>query len=66
MRKGQVCTITKIDSSLEPPDVTVRVNNTGQLIGTEFTKIEKVSPFLQKFPEFKSTIIMPVWQYFDS
>jgi len=44
VRKGQICTITKIDNSIEPPDVTIKVNSTGQIIGTEFTKIKKYEP----------------------
>merc|ERR1719285_600580 len=42
IRKGEQCTIMKIDHSLEPPGCTVKVNSTGQIVGTELHLVQKV------------------------
>merc|ERR1719204_371642 len=43
LRKGQQCTITKIDNEINPPAVTVKVNATGQIVGTELHLLKKVN-----------------------
>jgi len=43
LRKGQQCTITRIDFSIDPPACEVKVNSTGHLVGTELHFLQKVS-----------------------
>merc|ERR1719192_3122503 len=47
MRRGQVCTLMKIDHMINPPSCTVKINATGQTVETEFRFLSK----LPKEPE---------------
>lgn len=40
-RKGQLCTITKIHFETDPPSVTVKMDDNGNEVGTEFEYLEK-------------------------
>jgi len=35
MRKGELCTVVKVDYSMDPVSYTVRVNSNGRIVGTE-------------------------------
>ena len=41
MRKGELCTITAIHFEMDPPSVTVKMENNGNEVGTEFSYLVK-------------------------
>eukprot|EP01083_Nonionella_stella_P300982 1030272_1 len=41
VRKGKLCVISKINWSTNPPDVTVKMRDTGDEIGTEFSRLSR-------------------------
>eukprot|EP01084_Bolivina_argentea_P240272 403703_1 len=43
VRKGRLCVITKINWDITPPDVTVKMQDTGDIVGTEFSRLERPS-----------------------
>eukprot|EP01083_Nonionella_stella_P084353 233479_1 len=43
LRKGRLCTISKINWLLNPPDVTVKMHDTGDEVGTEFSRLSKIT-----------------------
>ena len=42
MRKGELCEIVNIDYTLKPPCCNVKVRKTGQIVNTEFDKLDMV------------------------
>eukprot|EP01083_Nonionella_stella_P123095 370694_1 len=53
MRKGRLCTISKINWHSNPPDVTVKMHDTGDEVGTEFACLSKPTIASQPKPKSK-------------
>lgn len=43
VRKGRLCTIMKIHWETNPPSVTVKMQDDGNEVGTEFNRLDKAS-----------------------
>ena len=43
VRKGRLCTIMKIHWETNPPSVTVKMQDDGNEVGTEFNRLDKPS-----------------------
>lgn len=59
IRRGQVCTLVNIDLECQPPSCTVRMNESGQLVSTEFRLLTKLPEEPEPEPEPQQNVINP-------